>query len=67
MVYFILTTIDYWFLPHHSTATALHQLVDIWLQAADKGKLSAALILDLMVGFDVINHKKMIEKLRRYG
>ena len=55
------------FLKNHSTATALQQLVDTWLQAADCGKLSATLMLDLRAGFDVINHEILFEKLRKYG
>ena len=55
------------FLQHHSTATALHQIVDTWLQAADNGKLSATLLLDLKAGFDVIEHTVLISKLKEYG
>ena len=55
------------FLQHHSTATALHQIVDSWLKAADNGKLSATLLLDLKAGFDVIQHSLLISKLREYG
>ena len=55
------------FLQHHSTTTALHQIVDTWLQAADRGKLSATLLLDLKAGFDVIEHSILISKLKEYG
>ena len=44
------------FLKHHSTSTALQQLIDIWLKAADQGKISAAVLLDLSAGFDLVNH-----------
>ena len=54
------------FLQNHSTATALQQLVDIWLKAADEGKLSASILLDLRAGFDVINHQLLIQKLKEY-
>ena len=54
------------FLQSHSTATALQQLVDIWLRSADAGKLSATILLDLRTGFDVINHKLFIDKLKEY-
>ena len=54
------------FLQNHSTATALQQLVDTWLRAADNGKLSATILLDLRAGFDVINHKLLMEKLKKY-
>ena len=55
------------FLPNHSTATALQQLVDTWLRAADGGKLSATIFLDLRAGFDVINHEILIQKLKEYN
>ena len=55
------------FLKHHSTATALQQLVDLWMRAADQGKLSASLLLDLSAGFDVVNHKLLLLKLSEYG
>ena len=55
------------FLQHHSTATALHQIVDTWVRAADSGKLSATLFLDLKAGFDVIEHKVLLLKLKEYG
>ena len=55
------------FLQHHSTATALHQIIDTWLQAADSGKLSATLLLDLKAGFDVIEHSVLLGKLKEYG
>ena len=55
------------FLQHHSTATALQQIMDIWLKSADEGRLSAALMLDLRAGFDVINHGLLLKKLEAYG
>ena len=55
------------FLKHHSTATALQQLVDLWLRAADSGKLSASILLDLSAGFDVVNHSILLAKLNEYG
>lgn len=39
---------------------------DIWLRAADDGKLSATILLDLRAGFDVINHQLLIQKLLEY-
>ena len=54
------------FIKNHSTATAIQQMVDIWLKALDKGKLSAALFLDLSAGFDVINLELLIKKLKLY-
>ena len=55
------------FRPNHSTATALISLYDLWLQAADDGKLTAALLLDLSAAFDLVDHVLLIGKLRLYG
>ena len=41
--------------------------MDIWLTAAENGKISAAILLDLSAGFDVINHKVLLSKLEEYG
>ena len=54
------------FLQNHSTTTALQQLVDLWHKAADNGKLSATILLDLRAGFDVINHEVLLQKLEKY-
>ena len=54
------------FLGDHSTATALIQLQDLWLSAAEETKLSAALLLDLSAAFDIVDHGIFLDKLRRY-
>ena len=54
------------FIKHHSTSTALQQLVDLWLDAVNKGKLFAAVMLDLSAGFDDIDHSTLLKKLQ-YG
>ena len=43
------------FRPNHSTVSALIQLQDLWLQAADNGLISAALLLDLSAAFDLVD------------
>ena len=55
------------FLGHHSTATALIQLYDIWLEASEKTELSAALLLDLTAAFDVVDHFILFQKLETYN
>ena len=55
------------FLGNCSTATALSQLYDIWLTAAEKRELSAALLLDLSAAFDIVDHQIFLRKLESYG
>ena len=55
------------FRPHHSTATALCQLYDFWIRAAESKELSAALLLDLSAAFDVVDHKILLDKLELYN
>ena len=55
------------FLSHHSTATALQHLLDIWLKHLDQGKLCAATFLDLSAGFDVIDHHLLLLKMKEYN
>ena len=43
-------------LAGHSTATALIQLVDMWLDAAENTELSAALLLDQSAAYDLVDH-----------
>ena len=55
------------FLKNCSTATALQHLYDVWLQHLDKGKLSAAIFLDLSAGFDVIDLRLLLLKMKEYN
>ena len=55
------------FLGNHSTATALLQLHDMWLTAAENKELSAVLLLDLSAAFDIVDHKIFIKKLQDYN
>ena len=54
------------FLGNHSTATALLQLYDMWLMAAEDRELSATLLLDLSAAFDIVDHEILITKLKEY-
>ena len=54
------------FLKNRNTVTALQQLRDFWMKKVDSGKLCSALLLDLKSGFDVINIKLLISKLKLY-
>ena len=55
------------FLGNHSTATALAQLFDLWLEASEATELSAALLLDLTAAFDVVDHSILLKKLEAYN
>ena len=55
------------FLGNHSTASALIQLYDMWLSAAEKKELSAALLLDLTTAFDIVDHNIFLKKLKAYN
>ena len=54
------------FLGNHSTASALLQLYDMWLSAAENKELSAALLLDLSAAFDIVDHDIFLNKLKAY-
>ena len=55
------------FLKNHSTSTALIQLYNMWLEAAEDQKLSASLLLDLSAAFDIVDHKIFLKKLAAYN
>ena len=55
------------FLGHHSTASALIQLHDILLEAAENKELTAALLLDLSAAFDIVDHGILLQKLEAYN
>ena len=54
-------------LSGHSTATALIQLVDMWLEASDVTQLSATLLLDQSAAYDLVDHQILLEKLKAYN
>ena len=54
-------------LPHHSTATALIQLHDMFLEAAKNKKLTAALLLDQSAAYDLLDHEILLLKLAVYN
>ena len=54
-------------LAGHSTATAIIQLLDMCLEAADAGELSALCLLDQSAAYDLLDHQILKEKLRLYN
>ena len=54
-------------IPNHSTDTALIQLHDMFLQAAQSKKLTAALLLDQSAAYDLLDHAILLDKLVVYN
>ena len=67
------TTNELWHPNHHgfkaghSTSTAISQLYDFWIRAAEDTELTAALLLDLSAAFDVVDHSILLDKLKLYN
>ena len=54
-------------LPAHSTATALIQLTDMWMEAAEKKKFSGVCMLDQSAAYDLLDHEIFADKLHEYN
>ena len=54
-------------LAHHSTPTAVIQIFDTLLEAAEKQELSAVCLLDQSAAYDLLCHKTLQEKLKIYN
>ena len=54
-------------LADHSTATAIIQLYDLCLNAAENQELSAVYLLDQSAAYDLLCHKTLREKLEVYN
>ena len=54
-------------LPNHSTATALIQMVDMWIEAAEKKELSGVCMIDQLAAYDLLDHFLFPKKLREYN
>ena len=52
---------------NRSTQTALLQMYDRWVQAASKGQVSGAVLLDLSAAFDLVPPDTLVKKLEIYG
>ena len=51
----------------HSTATALTQMYDTWVEQVEDGKMVGVLICDQSAAFDLCDHYLLVEKLRLMG
>ena len=54
-------------IANHSTATALIQIHNLFLEASENKRLSAVLLLDQSAAYDLLDHKILIDKLFRYN
>ena len=57
----------HWSLPFHSTSTALAQVFDFCLEAAENQQLSALCLIDQKAAYDILCHKILREKLQLYN
>ena len=51
----------------HSTATALTQLYDTWVEQVEEGKMVGVLLCDQSAAFDLCDHFLLVEKLKLMG
>ena len=52
---------------NHSTSTAIAQMFDLWLEAAEKHELSAVCLLDQSAAYDLLCHRTLKKKLELYN
>ena len=55
------------FRKNRSTQTALLQLYDRWIRAANNGKINGVILLDLSAAFDLVDAELLCMKLKEYG
>ena len=54
-------------LPDHSTATAIIQLTDMWMEAAEKKKFTGVCMIDQSAAYDLLDHEIFADKLHEYN
>ena len=65
--YKILILEQYGFLKHHSTMSALIDVIDNVRDYIDKGEVALGIYLDLKKAFDTVNHSILLSKFEHYG
>jgi len=63
----VLTSEQHGFIETKSTETASHSFIKSVQEALDKHLYAVGIFLDLSKAYDVINHKRLLEKLDSYG
>ena len=53
--------------PGHSTATALIQMYDTWVEEVDDGNLVGVMMVDFSAAFDMVDHDILLKKLQLFG
>ena len=55
------------FRTQHSFETALVNMIDLWINAIDSGKMVVLVLVDFKKAFDLVDHQILIDKLEIYG
>ena len=55
------------FRAQHSCETALVNMIDLWMNAIDSGKMVGVVLVDFKKAFDLVDHQILIDKLKIYG
>ena len=54
-------------LANHSTAPALIQITNMWIEASERRKLSGVCMIDQSAAYDLLSHNHFTEKLKLYN
>ena len=55
------------FRTQHSCETALINIIDLWLNAIDSGKIVGVVLVDFKKAFDLVDHEILKDKMKIYG